>query len=214
MITGLVAITPAAGVVTGWGAIIIGALSGTIPWFSMNMMGKKVGLFQKIDDTLGVFHTHAVAGFTGGFCVGLFATAEGCAAFAIASPGGAIAGNGRQVWIQIVGALFIIGWNSAVTAIILLVIKYVFRIPLRMSEEHLLVGDDAIHGEEAYSFLPNNHRTLLHGDWHRHPSRHDTESGHVIKGESPNGSNTYDDVEPTTAAAAPKEEVPGQMSNV
>jgi ammonium transporter, Amt family len=31
MITGLVAITPAAGVVAGWGAICIGFASGTIP---------------------------------------------------------------------------------------------------------------------------------------------------------------------------------------
>lgn len=29
-------------------------------------------------------------------------------------------------------------------------IKYVLRIPLRMSEDDLLVGDDAIHGEAAY----------------------------------------------------------------
>ena len=34
----------------------------------------------------------------------------------------------------------------------MLFIKYVLRIPLRMTEEELLIGDDAIHGEEAYSF--------------------------------------------------------------
>src|ERR1700733_7557605 len=37
MITGLVAITPAAGVVAGWGAIILGLFSGTIPWLTMNI---------------------------------------------------------------------------------------------------------------------------------------------------------------------------------
>ena len=31
-------------------------------------------------------------------------------------------------------------------------IKHVCRIPLRMTEEELLIGDDAIHGEEAYCF--------------------------------------------------------------
>jgi len=31
-------------------------------------------------------------------------------------------------------------------------IKYVLRIPLRMSEDDLLAGDDAIHGEAAYVF--------------------------------------------------------------
>lgn len=100
MITGLVAITPAAGVVAGWGAICIGLASGSIPWLSMNIMGKKIRYFQKIDDTLGIFHTHCVAGFVGGFCAGLFATIEGCAAFGLTNLGGAIEGNGKQVWLQ------------------------------------------------------------------------------------------------------------------
>jgi len=152
MITGLVAITPAAGVVTGWGAIVIGLLSGSIPWVSMNTMGKRSAFFHKVDDCLGVFHTHAVAGVLGGFMVGILATEEGCAAFGLTNPGGAIAGNGRQVWVQIVGALFIIGWNIVWTSLIMLFIKFVLRVPLRMSDEDLLIGDDAIHGEDAYVF--------------------------------------------------------------
>jgi ammonium transporter, Amt family len=47
---------------------------------------------------------------------------------------------------QIVGALFIIGWNIVWTSLILLFIKHVLRIPLRMSDEQLAIGDDAIHG--------------------------------------------------------------------
>jgi ammonium transporter, Amt family len=112
MITGLVAITPAAGVIAGWGAIIMGVTSGSIPWISMNVLGKRSKLFTHyVDDTLGITHTHMVAGFVGGFMVGLFATAEGTWAFDITNGGGAIEGNGRQVWLQLVGALFIIGWN-------------------------------------------------------------------------------------------------------
>ena len=160
MITGLVAITPAAGVVAGWGAIVIGVLSGSIPWISMNVLGK-TKLMSHVDDTLGVFHTHLIPGFLGGFMTGILATAEGCAAFAISSPGGAIVGNGRQVWLQIVGALFIIGWDGVWTAIILCFIKYVLRIPLRMSEEELAIGDDAIHGEAAYVF-GSEEEALLH----------------------------------------------------
>ena len=163
MITGLVAITPAAGVVPGWGAIIIGVISGSIPWISMNVLGK-TKLMYHVDDTLGVFHTHLVPGFLGGFLTGIFATVEGCAAFGITNLGGAIAGNGRQVGIQIVGALFVIGWDSVCTAIILLFIKYVLRIPLRMSEEDLAVGDDAIHGEAAYVFGSEEEALLHQGD--------------------------------------------------
>jgi Amt family ammonium transporter len=53
MITGLVAITPAAGVVAGWGAIIIGVVSGSLPWFTMNILGPRLALFRAVDDTLG-----------------------------------------------------------------------------------------------------------------------------------------------------------------
>lgn len=50
---------------------------------------------------------------------------------------------------QIAGAAFVIGWNIVVTTLIIFAIGAVM--PLRMSEEHLLVGDDAEHGEEAYA---------------------------------------------------------------
>lgn len=119
---------------------------------TMNWMAKKFKLFHKVDDTLGIFHTHAIGGVLGGFCTGLFATVEGCAAFGISNPGGAIAGNGIQIAYQLAGAGFIIGWNIVWTSLILLAIKYILRIPLRMSEEQLRVGDDAIHGESAYVY--------------------------------------------------------------
>jgi Amt family ammonium transporter len=101
MITGLVAITPAAGVVAGWGAIIIGLVSGSIPWVTMNIAGKKLSLFHHVDDCLGVFHTHLVAGACGGFLVGIFSTSQGDAAFGLTNPGGGIDGNGKQVWLYV-----------------------------------------------------------------------------------------------------------------
>ncbi|KAI0483177.1 ammonium transporter AmtB-like domain-containing protein [Xylariaceae sp. FL0804] len=152
MITGLVAITPAAGVVAGWGAILLGLGSGSVPWFTMNILGRTAFLQRHFDDTLGVMHTHLVAGFVGGFGTGLWATEAGCKAFGLTNPGGAVAGNGIQLGYQVAGALFVIGWNLVWTSLILLFIRHVLRIPLRMSEEQLLLGDDAVHGEEAYVF--------------------------------------------------------------
>jgi ammonium transporter, Amt family len=128
---------------------------------------------------VGVFHTHLVAGSLGGFCTGLFATTDGCAAFGLTNPGGAIDGNGKQVWLQIVGALFIIGLNAFMTSVVLLFIKYVLRIPLRMTEEHLLVGDDAVHGEEAYALFFEGQRS--------HISQADVESAHLTEGHSISG---------------------------
>ena len=117
----------------------------------MNILGRKRP-FTYVDDTLSVFHAHAVAGVVGGMAVGVLATKEGCAAFGITNPGGAIAGNWKQLWIQFVGALFIIALNILMTSLVMLFIKYVLRIRLRMSEEMLLIGDDAVHGEDAYTF--------------------------------------------------------------
>ena len=161
MITGLVAITPAAGVVDGWGAIAIGISSGIIPWLSMNLLGK-TALFRKVDDTLGVFHTHAVAGLLGGVMTGLLATKAGCAAFALSTTGGAIEGNWHQVWLQLIGAAFIIVLNIVVTYILLKLISLI--VPLRMSEEELMIGDDAVHGEEAYAFYGDGERRPVAGD--------------------------------------------------
>src|ERR1700676_1096758 len=75
MIAGLVAITPSAGFVNGWGAIIIGIVAGIIPWLSMNKF-QKTRFMMKVDDTLGVFSTHGVAGLMGGLLVGILANPD------------------------------------------------------------------------------------------------------------------------------------------
>ncbi|XP_074577356.1 ammonium transporter 3 member 1-like [Curcuma longa] len=152
MITGLVCITPAAGLVQGWAAILMGVLSGSIPWFTMMVVHKRSRLLQKVDDTLGVLHTHAVAGFIGGVSTGLFAEPTLCNLFLpVTNSRGAFYGGvgGEQVYKQIVGALFIMVWNVIVTSVICVVIGMV--LPLRMPEEQLAIGDDAVHGEEAYA---------------------------------------------------------------
>src|SRR6202023_3977149 len=69
MITGLVAITPAAGYVNTFGAMIIGVVASSLVWMSWNWLGR-ARLFKKVDDTLGVFHTHGVAGLAGGLLPG------------------------------------------------------------------------------------------------------------------------------------------------
>lgn len=140
------------GVVQGWAAIIMGILSGSIPWFTMMVIHKKWPLLQKIDDTLAVFHTHAVAGFLGGILTGLFAEPVLCNLFlpVTNTRGGVYGGSGGVQFLkQIVGGGFIIGWNLVVTSVICFIISLIM--PLRMSEEHLKIGDDAVHGEEAYA---------------------------------------------------------------
>jgi len=128
----------------------------------MNVLGKRLSLFRKVDDTLGVFHTHAVAGLLGGVLTGVLATKVGCAAYALSNPGGAIDGNWHQVVLQLEGAGFIIALNIVVTYILLKLISFI--VPLRMSEEDLLIGDDAAHGEQAYALYGDGERTPVLGD--------------------------------------------------
>ncbi|GMK54475.1 hypothetical protein CspeluHIS016_0110610 [Cutaneotrichosporon spelunceum] len=150
MITGLVVITPGAGFVPGWAAIVIGLVAGGVPWVTLNLLGRFPPLCY-VDDTLGGVHTHLLAGVIGGVFTGVFATRDGLESFGqTGAAGGGIEGNWRQLWIQVVGALFIIAWNAVWTALILIFIRAVCRVPLRMADTMLLVGDEAAHGESAY----------------------------------------------------------------
>jgi Amt family ammonium transporter len=153
------------GLVQGWAAIIMGILSGSVPWYTMMVLGKKFTIFQKVDDTLAVFHTHAVAGLLGGVLTGLFAEPTLSTLFlpVTNSKGGVYGGpGGVQILKQIVGALFIIGWNIVATSIICLVVGLI--VPLRMTEEELLIGDDAVHGEEAYALWGDGEKLSLYKD--------------------------------------------------
>jgi Amt family ammonium transporter len=155
MIAGLVAITPAAGFVNGWGAIIIGIVAGIIPWLSMNKL-QKTALMAKVDDYLGVFSTHGIAGLTGGLLVGILANPDMLEYIGTEkdAPGVSVTGlfygdPGHQLLLQLAGAAFIIVYNVIATFVILKVIS--IFVPLRMSEAQLRVGDDAVHGETAYA---------------------------------------------------------------
>lgn len=136
----------------------MGVLAGSIPWFSMMILHRKSPLLQRVDDTLAVFHTHAVAGLLGGLLTGLLAEPELCRLI-LPVPGtkGLFYGGGvMQIVKQVVGALFVIAWNLVATTAILLVIAQVT--PLRMPDDQLMIGDDAAHGEEAYALWGDGER--------------------------------------------------------
>src|SRR5580692_3080957 len=156
MICGLVGITPAAGFVNGFGAIIIGLVASVVVWIAWYTLPKYVWPFNKVDDALGVVYTHGIAGLLGGLLVGVLADPN-VLEYPAAPGGAAFAGAGwlwghhpHQVLVQFLAALTIIIWDGLVTAIIWMVIKYVFRMKLRFSDAELEIGDVAVHGEEAY----------------------------------------------------------------
>jgi ammonium transporter, Amt family len=155
MICGLVGITPAAGYVNGFGAIIIGLVCSSIVWVAWYTLPKYVWPFKKVDDALGVVYTHGIAGLCGGLLVGLLADPRMIVYLGIGknpsiSGEGLFYGKGHQLLVQAGAALTIIIWDAAVTFVILMFIKYVLRMKLRLPDDVLEIGDVAVHGEEAY----------------------------------------------------------------
>jgi len=152
MIVGLVAITPAAGFVNGYGAMAIGAIASTLVYLAYNYLSL-LRPFRNVDDTLGVIYTHGFAGLMGGLLTAVFADPKILVYLGIGkgsgfSATGLIHGNLVLLKWQALTALFVIVWSATITFILL---KFVGRfIPLRMSEEDMEAGDVAVHGHEVY----------------------------------------------------------------
>lgn len=148
MITGLVGITPAAGFVNGYGAIIIGVVCSTIVWMAIRFLSR-APMFRSVDDTLGVVYTHGIAGLFGGLLVGLLANSKMIEYF----------GTGGTKSISVVGGVHLLGWQAltalwvivftSIATFVILKLIGIF-IPLRLSETELEIGDHAIHGNEVY----------------------------------------------------------------
>ncbi|PPD89149.1 hypothetical protein GOBAR_DD13906 [Gossypium barbadense] len=168
MITGLVCITPAAGVVQGWAAVIMGLCSGSSPWFTMMVIHKRSEMFQKVDDTMAVLHTHAIAGSLGGILSGIFAVPKlnrlfyGTSGHYIGLFYGLATKRThdgfRQIGVQLIGVVFVVVLNIVSTSIICVVVQ--IFMPLRMSEEEMEIGDEAAHGEEAYAIWGDEEEKL------------------------------------------------------
>jgi ammonium transporter, Amt family len=153
MITGLVAITPAAGFVNSFGAMIIGVVASSLVWMSWNWLGR-TRLFTKVDDTLGVFHTHGVAGLSGGLLVGVLADPKiveylgGSTGQDVTFAGWLWGHHPKQILIQAGAAATVIVWDALVTFVILKVLGLFMK--LRLPDEVLETGDLGVHDEEAY----------------------------------------------------------------
>ena len=154
MITGLVAITPAAGFVNGWGAAAIGLIGTTIVYFALNYLSR-LNPFRRVDDTLGVVYTHGFAGLAGGLLVAFFADPKiivyagtGGGASNISIAGLLHGGSGHLLRWQAETAVWVVAF-SAIGTFVLLKLVGLF-VSLRMTEKDMETGDLAVHGHEVY----------------------------------------------------------------
>ena len=140
IITGLVAVTPAAGFVGPVGAIVLGAVASAAAYWFVAVVKIKLGY----DDSLDVFGIHGVAGIVGAIGTGIFAAP---ALGGVGYPEGvSMAG---QVWTQFLAVAITVVWCGVVSAILYKIVDVV--IGLRPSAEAEAQGLDlASHGEAAY----------------------------------------------------------------
>ncbi|MCL1972006.1 MAG: ammonium transporter [Endomicrobia bacterium] len=140
IIAGLVGITPAAGFVDMWAALIIGITVAPVCYYGIALIKK----IFKVDDALDAFGCHGIGGIWGGILTGVF-----CNPAINGGNPGLIYGEFSQFFAQILGILVTIAYVVALTVICVIVVR-TFT-PLRVDKKDELKGlDISEHGESAY----------------------------------------------------------------
>jgi Amt family ammonium transporter len=141
-VLGLVAITPGAGFVPLWSAIIIGIVVSPICYFMMSVVKKRFGY----DDALDAFGCHGVGGIWGGIATGIFAQKS---INGVARWDGLIYGDYRLFLAQVISIVATIAVAIVGTLICASIVK--LFTPLRVTEHDERMGlDESQHGESAY----------------------------------------------------------------
>lgn len=142
IVAGLVAITPAAGYVSGASPIWIGLVAGVVCCYAVRLK-----LRYKYDDALDVVGVHFVGGLVGSLMIGLLANPE---FFGGTHREGVFYGGGlRLLGEQALANGVAIVWSFVITLAIMIALKK--TIGIRVDGEAESTGLDlALHGETAY----------------------------------------------------------------
>ena len=142
LVAGLVAITPGAGFVSIWSAILIGLMVSPICFYAISVLKKRFAY----DDALDAFGCHGVGGIFGGLATAIFTTPD----LALDKANiGLIYGKAHLFIVTILTIIFTAIWSALVTYGIIKVIAH--YMPLRVSDRDEAIGlDDCEHKETAY----------------------------------------------------------------
>ena len=138
MLAGLVAITPAAGDVLPWGAMVLGFVSAGVCYGAIALKNR-----LGYDDSLDVFGIHGMAGIVG---------ALGLALMLRDIPEMGMTG---QLWIQLKSVLTSIVYSGGGTLVLIVVVDKLFGLRLGSREESAGM-DHALHREHGYGLLHLN----------------------------------------------------------
>ncbi|MBS1007884.1 ammonium transporter [Leuconostoc suionicum] len=132
-VAGLVAITPAAGFVAPWAAVVMGLLAGFIGFAGITFVKNSFGY----DDTLDAFGIHGIGGAVGAILTGVFADKS------VGGVAGLINGDVSLVGKQLVAILFTIVFAAIGTYVLAKITEFIAA-PLRLTADEEAEGYDAI----------------------------------------------------------------------
>ena len=143
LVAGLVVITPAAGFVAPWAAIIMGFIVSPVCYFAISKLKAKIGY----DDALDAFGCHCIGGITGGILTGLFCIPS----LSWTDFGGLFyTGDPSLLVSQVLGILVTVAFVGIADLILGGIVKLVAG-GLRVDDQTEALGlDVTVHGESAY----------------------------------------------------------------
>jgi ammonium transporter, Amt family len=141
ILAGLVAITPAAGVVTPAGAVALGFIAAALCYGAI-LVKNRIGY----DDTLDVFGIHGIAGIAGAVLLTFFIRD-------VDMPAGK--DTLSQLAVQLLSVSVTIAYGAIMTIGLVVLVEKVFR--LRLGSTGEMAGmDHELHGEHGYGLLNLN----------------------------------------------------------
>jgi Amt family ammonium transporter len=145
ILAGLVAVTPAAGVVQPYGALILGALASLICYMAIQLKNK-----LGYDDSLDAFGIHGVGGIVGALLLVFFIRPAWMHEASTAAGGTWTILN--QLGIQAIAVGIAVVYSAGMTFLIIYVLDKFIR--FKSSEEDEMAGlDRSYHGERGYGML-------------------------------------------------------------
>ena len=145
ILAGLVAVTPAAGVVQPYGALILGAIASILCYLAV-IFKNRLGY----DDSLDAFGIHGVGGIAGALFLTFFIRQSWMDGAALAAGGSWTVM--QQLGVQLTAVLVAIAYAAILTLVILVIVQKLVGLRLKNADE-MQGMDFSIHGEHGYGMV-------------------------------------------------------------
>lgn len=144
LVAGLVVVTPSAGFVEPWAAVVMGLVVSLVCYLAISHLKGRFGY----DDALDAFGCHGIGGILGGILTGIFCVPE----LSWTEYGGLLyTGDASLLVSQLLGILVTAVLVLAADAVLVVIVRAMFGGRLRVTDAEEALGlDVAAHGESAY----------------------------------------------------------------